>query len=905
MMTDSISDNSFSSPTPSADSRQRRLLSSNRGSRNIRNSPAAGKSIMKKQQSISVKNLMGEEKNATEVNRDNSFNDSNSNSSRSARSCNSNIRRQHRRSAETPPTTPRTPTTTKANVILDGAATKIQNIMNAKKVKQGRRSDIKKSLNSAIVLDNDSDDDSNSSKDEGGASSENKTKEDAVVVKEEEEEGVAVAVEANSLILGEVDEDTPKRGLRKAHSSSQQLRRRPSSGPQSPNAKQRRENQDNKVKSPRSRMVRSRSERQQTSSNKDDAVVVDDDDSQLDNSIEGGSYELKPESPRKILVTSKSRRGSLKNGRERQQTPSSKDVAVVVDDDDSQLINSTEGSYALEPESTKKLVRRESTKILVRSKSMATDNDNENKNETAAKKSGAERRLSHRSKSRTRDGTRDRSKSRPRDTRDRSKSRLRDGTQSRSIDPNSSTSARRLRRHRSRSSSKGADTVRDSDRRRNRSSSRGADKVRDSDRLRARSSSRGADKVRDSDRRSRKSKSGDGDGNDSDNGDDDKDDDKSVATSATNTTAASRRGRRPPRQKTQRESDTDDTDDNDDDDDDEDTKSVGSIRSVASRASATSGITSKRGRRPKGVLNTPSTQKIPSGHSDQKLSLDDTSNNRNSQNANNLFSSPGTDTRKHMDRNKMAQSMSSLDYHFESHPPLSSHLESDNNIQGVKPLSIVDEERSIDTSRTGSKSQSILLQFDPTNENGIQTVNQTKAKKTSETIRQSDGTKSKFQISELAGLPTFERTKQQQQSQHGASFSDFSGSTEIKASESNRTVLSSTSSDGSTSVEGQHGNKSLSFLSLGKPRLSITKSSSDSHQNPGEAPEEEKKTGSNNKNKWNNLQATKSAFIQRVQKSKLQVTDSFMTKNRPSMDRTSLLGSSHQLLDDDDDSVGY
>jgi len=113
------------------------------------------------------------------------------------------------------------------------------------------------------------------------------------------------------------------------------------------------------------------------------------------------------------------------------------------------------------------------------------------------------------------------------------------------------------------------------------------------------------------------------------------------------------------------------------------------------------------------------------------------------------------------------------------------------------------------------------------------------------------------------------------------------------------------SSDGSASVEGQHGNRPLSFLSLGKPRLSTTRSPSDSHQNPGEAPEEEKKAGSNNNNKWNNLQAKKAAFIQRVQKSKLQVTDSFMTMNRPSNDRTSQYGSSHQALDDDDDSIGY
>ena len=81
---------------------------------------------------------------------------------------------------------------------MDGAAAKIQNVINAKKVKQGRKSDVRKSLNSAILLDNDNDNDNNGSKDEKGASNEDKEKED-------------VAVEADSLILDEVDEDTPKK----------------------------------------------------------------------------------------------------------------------------------------------------------------------------------------------------------------------------------------------------------------------------------------------------------------------------------------------------------------------------------------------------------------------------------------------------------------------------------------------------------------------------------------------------------------------------------------------------------------------------------------------------------------------------------------------------------------------
>jgi hypothetical protein len=58
--------------------------------------------------------------------------------------------------------------------------------------------------------------------------------------------------------------------------------------------------------------------------------------------------------------------------------------------------------------------------------------------------------------------------------------------------------------------------------------------------------------------------------------------------------------------------------------------------------------------------------------------------------------------------------------------------------------------------------QSVLLQFDPTNEDLIQAVNQSEAKTTSETIRHADGTESKFQVSELAGLPTFEKPESSQ-----------------------------------------------------------------------------------------------------------------------------------------------
>lgn len=50
-----------------------------------------------------------------------------------------------------------------------------------------------------------------------------------------------------------------------------------------------------------------------------------------------------------------------------------------------------------------------------------------------------------------------------------------------------------------------------------------------------------------------------------------------------------------------------------------------------------------------------------------------------------------------------------------------------------------------------------MLQFDPTKQNHVRSVDQDKAKKSSETIHGLNGTKSTLEISELAGLPTFER----------------------------------------------------------------------------------------------------------------------------------------------------
>jgi hypothetical protein len=48
------------------------------------------------------------------------------------------------------------------------------------------------------------------------------------------------------------------------------------------------------------------------------------------------------------------------------------------------------------------------------------------------------------------------------------------------------------------------------------------------------------------------------------------------------------------------------------------------------------------------------------------------------------------------------------------------------------------------------------LQFDPSNPDNLATVNQNEARVTSTTIRQLDGSKSKFHIREFDGLPTFD-----------------------------------------------------------------------------------------------------------------------------------------------------
>jgi len=86
---------------------------------------------------------------------------------------------------------------------------------------------------------------------------------------------------------------------------------------------------------------------------------------------------------------------------------------------------------------------------------------------------------------------------------------------------------------------------------------------------------------------------------------------------------------------------------------------------------------------------------------------------------------------------------------------LGSHLESERDSRTLDKddLSQVTEEQS----NSSAQGQPILLQFDPTSDNHVQSVNQDNAKKTSGTIHGSNGTKSRLEIAELGGLPTFEK----------------------------------------------------------------------------------------------------------------------------------------------------
>lgn len=439
------------------------------------------------------------------------------------------------------------------------------------------------------------------------------------------------------------------------------------------------------------------------------------------------------------------------------------------------------------------------------------------------------------------------------------------------------TNETRSRQHRSKSQSRPRDA-------RSRSRPRDARSVDPKRRLRLnRSGSRGPHAVRDRSKGpigSRRSRSKPRPRSHDD--DDDDDNDKSVASlMSTATSATAKRGRRP-RQKTHRnvgDGSSDDNDydnDHDHDKDDDDMKSVTSAKSIGSRMSSASGnaATHRRGQRPASSRHL--SRKTPTNnetyHPDSSNSSFETGTD-----GENPLHSPVTDNPKC--KKILAQSTSSLGNHFEVNPPLGRHLKSDKKKQEKDTLSIV-EERSTESSRFSCmNSQPILLQFDPTNKNLVRTVDQTTAKKTSETIHQSDGTKSKFEISELDDLPTFEKPY---------SSCEFSES-DIPTTESPGSMLSS-NDDGGSSVEGGYGSKSSSFLSLVSKKPVSSKSSQSSQPS---TPRQRGGLG-------NNLQEKKLAFMQRVQKGKADVAE------RLKKSQGIRLGGrgAHQALDDDDDSIG-
>jgi len=203
-------------------------------------------------------------------------------------------------------------------------------------------------------------------------------------------------------------------------------------------------------------------------------------------------------------------------------------------------------------------------------------------------------------------------------------------------------------------------------------------------------------------------------------------------------------------------------------------------------------------------------------------------------------------------------------------------------------LSVVSEKSSESSKHSGVKAESVLLQFDPTNENLVRTVDQATAKKKKDTIRTSDGTKSKVVISQLDGLPTFE--KQMSAQSLNASF--------LTPTESTRSMHS---------VDGCYSGDEYNDISATSFRLRVAKQGSSG--SILEMSQQSLDNSSTSNSRWpmprsalgNNLQAKKSSFFQRVQKSKADVADRLMkhsTMNKAGM-RLGL--ATHQALDDDDD----
>jgi hypothetical protein len=386
---------------------------------------------------------------------------------------------------------------------------------------------------------------------------------------------------------------------------------------------------------------------------------------------------------------------------------------------------------------------------------------------------------------------------------------------------------------------------------------------------RHRSLSRGSDAIRDNHRRSTL---GGGDDDDKDN---DNDDLLSVVTSAT---IKSKRGRRP-RQKKQNRGVHDDAANNQYQHKAifDDRNNLGSSISVAYvcqddtaddvlsvvTSTTTTATKSRRGRRPY--------QKI---HRDTEIARAESSSSSSNNNNTN-------DDAKSLESCNMNKREERSKHLRKKNPQLSHHILSNNRLK--QQLSNV-EEATIESSGTP-----ILLQFDPTIENLVQTVNQSSAKKVSEKIRRADGTESEFHIKEVKGLPTFERKQQRDKDADVVnSTNDLSANKNFE--ESNRSILSSNTYNGGG---GAHENwNKLAFLSLGKPKSLISthdgdsKSSMDSCQYPTEASEEGNET---NYSRWqrtagelgNNLQVTRSRIKDRIQKGKLL--------NRPLTDDTTRL----------------
>lgn len=228
-------------------------------------------------------------------------------------------------------------------------------------------------------------------------------------------------------------------------------------------------------------------------------------------------------------------------------------------------------------------------------------------------------------------------------------------------------------------------------------------------------------------------------------------------------------------------------------------------------------------------------------------------------------------------KNYVSRSMPSLDSHFDSQRDQKRMVESD----------MVSEASSSHFS--SGTPQSTLLQFDPTSADLIQAVSQKEAKKTSETFKHADGTESKFQISELAGLPTFEKPMTAEEIEAlNASTQSLDISVAISEEEEDRQQSKLMGTHLRSAVFG----KTLSNLQTQNPgeasnepirRAPRTTKSSSALQGP-EPP-----------NRRGNIQATKSmSFMQRVQNRKSQFQETMMNRS------TRVIGMDHQALLEDE-----